>query len=202
MSLNTIRVFRDTESNRRFEFHPTPQSIIKRTSEIIMNAKADKSAVVFDIDDTILKNDEFTKSCDGAKPQRGMMQLYQMCLRKGIAIWFITARPDTPKNRDWTRRQLDCIGARWYNDLRMCPSNIGSISTVSRYKSQARQELIRIHRRKVIVNYGDQWSDHSSVSRVTSLNKLYTVADKGYFLFETEEPNVEWCVKLPSQNSM
>ena len=193
-----ITRFRDPDSNRRFEYHSTAHSAFRRASEIISEAPPYRSAVVFDIDDTILKNDANIKACDGAKPHVGVMDLYRICIKKGIAIWFITARPESTHNRDWTRRQLDCIGARWYTDLRMCPPNINSVSSVSRYKSEARQDLVRYHKRKIVMNIGDQWTDHSCVSRITSLNNLYTNGNTSWFLFETEEPNVEWAFKLPS----
>lgn len=61
-----------------------------------------RPAIVLDIDGTVLRNYDN----DVAKCVVGFRPFVQACAGAGIAIFFVTARPDSPSNREWTVQQL------------------------------------------------------------------------------------------------
>lgn len=67
---------------------------------------AQRPAIVLDIDGTVLRNYDNNV----AKCVVGFRYFVEACFRGGIHIFFVTARPDTPSNREWTVNQLKSCG--------------------------------------------------------------------------------------------
>jgi len=147
-----------------------------------VRAMVARPAVVLDIDGTILVN-----TADGhAKCVHHMGVLVAACVSAKIAIFFVTARPDTDDNRKHTERQLARCGVNKHETLYMMPPRHEYL----RYKFRARQDIIS-KGWNVLLAVGDQFAD---VSRRENLgladDRLYVgqIGDGGSF-----------AIKLPSE---
>ena len=168
--------------------------------DIIRQADPDNSAVVFDIDETILINDSKIDACYHARPNPSMMKVYRLCLRLKIAVYFVTARRLSDDNYDWTTKQLQCIGAGRYAELHMCPESYRlSYARISEFKKRARARIARKSGRQIILNAGDQWTDTVQLSSNKELNELAATDNKSYWLFQPMDREVQWQLKLPDR---
>ena len=159
------------------------------------------SAVVFDIDETILINDRKIEACYGARPNPGMMKVYRLCIRLNIAVYFVTARRLTDENYTDTTRQLQCIGAGKYAELHMCPESYRvSPAKISEFKKRARARIARKSKRQIILNAGDQWTDTLQMSSSKEVNAFIEKDNKSYWLFQPIDREVRWQLKLPDRD--
>jgi hypothetical protein len=129
-----------------------------------------KLAIVFDIDETSLSNyDEmatngFTNvtatlvlsaAQADAPAIRPTLELYRLALRKDVAVFFITGRPeDIPQARERTRTNLHAAGYEEWEELILKDTDLETIP----YKSGKRREIER-EGWNIVVNVGDQESD-------------------------------------------
>jgi len=74
-------------------------------------------AVMFDIDDTLIKRD--------GTPIPEMINLLRRSKMVGYRVVIITARPGYPDNMRWTKRQLASKGIA-YDELYFCPPQMKS----------------------------------------------------------------------------
>jgi predicted secreted acid phosphatase len=144
--------------------------------------QAKRPALVLDIDETSLTNwpnliaDDFGfvsgGSCDvlpsgpcgfnswilksGAKPLGPALQLFNAAKAKGIAVIFITGRPDA--QRDATILNLDHAGFEGWTELRTRPDRDGLL-TVQEFKTAERTKVEEGEGYTIIANIGDQFSD-------------------------------------------
>jgi acid phosphatase len=142
---------------------------------------AQRSALVLDIDETSLTNwpnllaDDFGfipgGSCDAlpagpcgfnqwilkgsAEAIEPARMLFEAAKVKGIAVIFITGRPD--KQRDITILNLDHAGFEGWTELRTRPDNDSS-TTVREFKTAERTK-VEAEGYTIIANVGDQLSD-------------------------------------------
>ena len=158
-----------------------------------------KVCVVFDIDGTLLFNHESYKLTYGAKVNPGIKELYDKALALGIPVYFITARPDSKENREETLKQLGAIGYNKFYGLIMCPPQVRSFTGVSSFKQQARQHIVDQIGRAIAQNWGDQWTDHLASASNTLLDELTLKFNKNYEFLESQEPNLMFAGKLPSE---
>jgi len=111
---------------------------------------AEKPAVVLDIDGTILVNYRSgvtRRAC-------GLSKLAKTCAKHGIEIFIITGRPDEPKNRRWTKRQLAKCQIAPIAKLYMRPPG----ADYGACKFNQRQE-IKKNGHAILLSVGDQWRD-------------------------------------------
>lgn len=139
-------------------------------------------AVVLDIDGTIVNN-----YVDGTTKAICFMQSFvQACVHNNIAIFVITARPDEPDNRAWTKKQLEQCSvspiAKLY--MRNPTADYGA------YKFNARQE-IRNQGYKVLLSIGDQFADVG--------DKSYAGLDDGMTYIGTLGDDGSYGIKFPSE---
>jgi acid phosphatase len=143
--------------------------------------RADRPAVVFDIDETALSNWEglkandfgriFNGSCDKL-PQgpcglivwdqsaqstviQPTMDIYQTAKDRGATIFFITGRDET--QRAATERNLNAVGYTGYAQLIMEPAGAHYVSAAD-FKAPQRQQITQ-RGYTIIANIGDQSSD-------------------------------------------
>jgi predicted secreted acid phosphatase len=143
--------------------------------------RADRPAVVFDIDETALSNWEglkandfgriFNGSCDKL-PQgpcgliawdqsaqstviQPTMDIYQTAKDRGATIFFITGRDET--QRAATERNLNAVGYTGYAQLIMEPAGAQYVSAAD-FKAPQRQHIAQ-RGYTIIANIGDQPSD-------------------------------------------
>ena len=121
-------------------------------------------ALVFDIDGTVLYNN---RVCDVKKRVEKAYQLYEWAKLQGVAVFFVTARPDFQNdnfNRVLTERDLMSLGflekerimMRTVRDVAL-RNELASAATVSRFKRECRDEISRSH--MILMSLGDSLSD-------------------------------------------
>jgi acid phosphatase len=129
-----------------------------------------KSAIVFDVDETALSNyeainaDNFTFGTNSrnettteiGKAIEPTLDLFNLAKAKGIAIFFITGRGETPENRMHTEHNLQREGFTGYKQLVLKPA--GFSGTTVDYKSGARA-AIEQQGYRIVAGVGDQYSD-------------------------------------------
>jgi hypothetical protein len=129
-----------------------------------------KPALVLDIDETSVSNysclagSDFQNAvganaaCIIANTEPAIeptLDLYRFARRKGVAVFFITGRPDNiPQAREQTETNLKTAG---YSDWEGLSLNPGDVETVP-YKSGERRKIERDGYR-IIANVGDQETD-------------------------------------------
>jgi len=129
-----------------------------------------KPAVVLDIDETSLSNyaeileADFAWNPDAwnrwvqkaaAPAIPGTLRFYQEARRLGVAVFFITGRPES--QRAATEKNLRGDGyTRWAGLVLRSPAQADTPTTV--YKSAARRNIVAAGYR-ILVNMGDQMSD-------------------------------------------
>ena len=173
----------------------------KQLIEILKCVNPDRSAVVFDIDETILLNDPKVDACWNARPNPGIMKIYRLCLRLNIAVYFVTARRLSDSNYEWTTKQLQCVGAGKYAELHMCPESYrASPAKISEFKKRARARIARRSGRNIVLNAGDQWTDTLQFSTVKEVNAFMKTDNKSYWLFQPIDREVLWQLKLPDRS--
>ena len=131
----------------------------------------DKLAIVLDVDETSLSNwaieahDDFayvpsdynicaTLRCAKAIP--GTLRLFATARANGVAVFFITGRPET--QRADTEANLQMEGYDGWQYLYLRPVDHPQQQTVTEYKSGDRQKIVDGGYR-IVLNVGDQLSD-------------------------------------------
>ena len=130
----------------------------------------EKSALVFDIDETTLSNYEemlktgFAYNGDvfnawvrqaSAPAIPGTLRIFKEAQRLGVTVFFLTGRPE--KQRSATEQNLRSQGFDNWQQLIMRAPEQGSSSALE-YKSAARAGIVDQGYR-LVLNVGDQWSD-------------------------------------------
>lgn len=172
----------------------------KPLKNMLRSVDPGSSAVVFDIDETILINDPKVADCSHARPNLGVLRIYNLCLHLQIAVYFVTARRKSDDNYLWTKNQLKCIGAGHWAELHMCPESYRSSSAkISEFKKRARARIAHKSGRRIILNVGDQWTDTLQLSSVKEVNAMAAKDNKSYWLFQPIDKEVVWQLKLPDR---
>lgn len=110
-----------------------------------------KPAIVLDVDGTVLKNYDN----DVAKCVVGFRSFVEACVGAGIAVFIVTARPDSPSNRRWTERQLEACGL-WRHITHMYMREEHEDNGPFKYESR---EHIRHAGYTIMLSVGDQFLD-------------------------------------------
>jgi len=144
-------------------------------------AMVTKPAVSLDIDGTVLLN-----MSDGhTKCVRHFKNLVDACETAGIAIFYITARPDTESNRKHTEQQLKECGLNKHTKMFMMPAR----AEYSRYKFSSRLKVAEMGY-AILLSIGDQFADVTRKDTKLADDKFYIgqIGDNGAF-----------GIKLPSE---
>lgn len=142
--------------------------------------KGDRLAAVFDVDETALSNWKAMAACGFCSyaaqlelfykandPDYSIehdpaiaptLELYEFAQRNGVAVFFITGRPET--QRDFTATNLTAVGFSNWVQLYMQPKPgpDGKTEPASVFKPRRRKEIQDQHYR-IVLNIGDQASD-------------------------------------------
>lgn len=105
--------------------------------------RGDIDVIVFDIDGTLIENEEIC-----ILP---VINLYNYILQKGYPIYIITARLFSPENVEYTKFLLTKCNVREYHGMFMRPGNIENLYD---YKETRRKYLEDLGL-KVIMSVGD-----------------------------------------------
>jgi acid phosphatase len=144
---------------------------------------SEKLAVVLDIDETALSNWDEEKEYDfGYVPAQwdewvmkekataidGTLRLYNLALKDGVAVFFITGRRVDQETA--TADNLKLAGYHDWAGLALRGPHPAT-ETTSEYKSSERKKIVDAGY-KIILNVGDQMSDFNGSSRAEEFVKL------------------------------
>lgn len=131
----------------------------------------DRTAIVFDIDDTLLSNYTTLKGNDFGRvipeltvaieqaafgPIEGSLDLYNLAVANGVAVFLISGRGESL--RESTERNLAAAGIATYAGLILRPADASTDPSVIPFKSGARRRIAEEGYR-ILINVGDQESD-------------------------------------------
>jgi predicted secreted acid phosphatase len=128
--------------------------------------------VVFDIDDTLLINDEEDDS--KVYPLRTTLQLFHRLKQLGCRIYLVTARDASYAQETW--RELNTVGVQ-KSDIEgriLFASNRDSFASISQSKAQLREGIALREKAPIALTVGDQWSDMLVLKNVREVKKLDT----------------------------
>ena len=146
-----------------------------------------KGCVIFDIDQTLIDEDE--------NPLEPIVDVLQLTLRLKFIPIIITARPDFSENVEYTTQLLKALDLK-YERLFMMPHKIDpTYETISTYKRSARNVVAKEF--DIIANIGDMWTDF--VQFPLEKNKFLINRDRdACAIFFPENEHEEVSVKIPS----
>lgn len=148
--------------------------VARAAEDLIKAVDATKYMLVFDIDATLLAN-ENSDACH-AHLIYPIKRIYDLARQMSLPIFLVTARAETVDGRAFTTAQLDCLGLRDYDGLYMRPPiHPPNVSNISIYKMECRRQLIQETGRRIFMNLGDQWSDHlvCTQAKMDTLDNYY-----------------------------
>lgn len=137
-------------------------------------AKTKKLAIAMDMDETATStyrfgsdSPEYDSSVANANVAAGtqtallpMLKTYRLARRLGVAVFVITARPDTPALRDTTAANLESVGYTDLQGLYMKPvAAIIAGTETGEVKNAERAEIVRKRGFRMLAMFGDQDSD-------------------------------------------
>jgi hypothetical protein len=147
----------------------------------------DKLAVVFDIDDTVLL---YT-----GQVIFPMLQVFREALKHNVHVFFVTARPEDPDNREITEAQLKVNNFVGYDKLYMMPTEMWRAGLCAKYKAGCREKIASSFR--IFLNAGDMaWDLSRNPNIVDAVDNL--AYDSAYIVSDPEDP-AAISVKLPER---
>ena len=163
----------------------------------IQKVVAKDSCIIFDIDATVLYNDERLKKSGGARINTDIKPLYDTAIQRKISVYFVTARGFSTENQEETMEQLSTLGYGKYEDLIMLPDGIDSWPDISKFKANARQLCMqKSGGRRCVLCVGDQVTDHKYIKSERMLDALDKTNKKLYWFIKSLDDNIDYCVKL------
>lgn len=113
--------------------------------------------VVFDIDDTVVRDMEETQMFALNAP---VVALHKAVMAAGAHVHFVTARSDNRSTTEWTQEQLATLGLKGHTAVHAAPErHRGSMADVSAWKRSVRAELAAKYGVPVVLSVGDQFGD-------------------------------------------
>lgn len=133
----------------------------KHVLDVLNSGTSAGHFVVLDIDDTLI-TDPHGGGVDVV--EEGMWVL-RAALARNLDVFIVTARPDTPSNTNYTKRELEQVGI-FVRDgqLYMRPPRVRTALGISAYKFGCRDDIEQTTGKKCLLTVGDQWSDLSIVN--------------------------------------
>jgi len=114
-------------------------------------SRTSSKEIVFDIDDTLIFDDNRKKPTVNAQIIALLTYLHKM----GYKIHLVTARLDDEEMRQVTNDELTKIKIPKWDSLSLCPEMYRESGvTISKWKASCRQRV-----KPVALSVGDQWSD-------------------------------------------
>ncbi|HRE32568.1 MAG TPA: HAD family acid phosphatase, partial [Candidatus Berkiella sp.] len=92
----------------------------------------------------------------GAEPILSTLSLYQHAIEQGIAVFFVSERPNTPELMAITVKNLKSAGFEQWEELILKP--IDNESSVQAFKTNARRHIAQ-QGFDIVLNIGDQETD-------------------------------------------
>ena len=162
------------------------QTLAKQGSRVFKKSDSLKRAldaplVVFDIDDTLLRND--------SSHVHEVVKLYNRLKGLGAKVFLVTARSATMTS--YTNKELKKMDITGYEQLMLCPEHMRkSMVTVSEWKSIARQNIANHNGAPITLTVGDQWSDMVQIrteNDLTVLDSTFATPECHYVLMQPDD---------------
>lgn len=155
--------------------------------------RANRLAIVLDVDETVLSNYRDLERLhfnhneqaltaahmlSGAETITPVKELYEYAIQKGVAVFFISERPNLPEMMSMTVKNLKKAGFDQWDELILKPIN--QFISIQTFKTNARRQ-IAARGFDVVINIGDQECDlkggYAEV-KVKLPNPFYTLAER------------------------
>ena len=169
---------------------------IPTTPETLKEASK-RPLIVFDIDDTLLRNDS------SIIPD--VFLLYKKLRALGARTFLVTARRASMRN--FTVDELNKAGIEFEREnLFICPENYrSSMTSVSQWKALMRRNIAFKYGAPISLSVGDQWGDITELDNdyeIDYLDEAYGVKHKPFLLMRIGDARGATCVglKLPSSD--
>jgi hypothetical protein len=149
-------------------------SLIRKTGRAVTvrSKRLENPLIVFDIDDTLVTEDEATPAA-GAQPLPEVVALLKRLRAVQCRIFLVTARHTSA--RSFTVQQLTSVGVQpsLYDELFLAPEQYRkSMRDVGIWKKMVRQSLANKFGEPILLTVGDQWTDLISVNSLRELEHL------------------------------
>jgi hypothetical protein len=157
-----------------------------------------KLAVVFDIDDTLIRDRSPRFVLNPT-----VVQLHERLVELGAHVHLVTARANDAETLAWTRDQLKEMGIRGYTGLHLAPeSRRGSMTDVSHWKMETRRSIARKVGAPIVLTVGDQWGDMVTLSDDADIDALDATfaPDKPWKVVRPNDGVSLWGLKLRAYN--
>ena len=164
-----------------------------KTSESLTRA-LDAPLVVFDIDDTLLRND--------SSHVTEVVKLYNRLKDLGAKVHLVTARSSSMYA--YTVAELKRMHITGFEPpVMLCPEHARkSMVTVSEWKALARQNIANHNGAPITLTIGDQWSDMiqlASENDLATLDGTFATSDAPYVLVQPNDGISLLGLKLKSE---
>lgn len=159
--------------------------------------KSLKPAVVFDVDETLLFNNP--RSGDHRVATNDpVREIYDWCVDHKVLVYIVTARVKSPWSYKLLKNQLDALDYSHISKIYMVPKAFKDDDDPSVFKARARDRLRDKHKKTLLLNVGDQMTDHIETGRKQVVPT--TRADTFYGLLDIKENPLMLGIKLPEEN--
>jgi len=154
--------------------------------------RPNRLAIVLDVDETAISNYRGLERVDftsnpsaitaimmqaNAEPILPVLQFYQHAISKGVTIFFISSRPNSPELMDVTSKNLKNAGYTTWEELILKPLNKDKQS-IQEFKTNSRRHITALGY-DIILNIGDQQADMEggyAEARVRLPNPFYELS--------------------------
>lgn len=162
-----------------------------KITEILNSGTPGIDFVVLDIDDTVLT----WRSGALFARDEGLFVL-QHANFNNLDVYYVTARPESPRNREHTLDDLRSIGVTDPLQVIMRPPHIEDWFRISEFKTGARAQLEAETGGSCLMTVGDQWSDLMTIAPFERERFRAAIGNR-YTVFELI--NNTWGVKLKEE---
>jgi hydroxymethylpyrimidine pyrophosphatase-like HAD family hydrolase len=172
--------------------HNTLKEAIQRAVEILIGYHGTDKHVVFDIDDTLIFDDE------RQSPNLQVKHLLEVARAHNYKIHLVTAREKNAEVIKWTRDELrrHCI---YHDSLALCPKKSrNSMKDVSAWKHSERAK-----HKVCVLSVGDQWGDFLILEKegqIAQLDKDHGTDTKPWLIIENPDCSSRYALKLMPSN--
>lgn len=183
-------------ADSHFQYLPLQHLGKSSSSTSATSATAKTILAVFDIDATLLNEDDDDK----LHPIQPLIDLHNKLIDMGAHTALITARLDKPDIRKHTEDSLEKLRVRGWNELHLSPSQVRkNMATVSRWKHATRGEIAKRKKQPIVLSVGDQWGDLIPLSQekeIDDMDKAFGVRYSPYQLVRPYDGYTLWGLKL------
>jgi hypothetical protein len=159
--------------------------------------RAKKPVAVFDVDETLLFN--HPRSGDHRVATNApVREIYDWCVENKVPVYVITARIKSEWSYKLLKNQLEALGYDKVSKTYMVNSDFKDDADPSGFKAFIRGRIRDDHKRTLLLNVGDQTTDHIEAGRRQSVPAMPR-RDAYYGLLDIKEHPAMLGVKLPEE---